>query len=42
MDPILDMGRTMINVNGAMVSSITVGKSLGKIDKEVFSKKNIS
>ena len=41
-DPILDMGRTMINVNGAMVSSITVGKSLGKIDKEVFSKKNIS
>lgn len=29
----------MINVNGAMVSSITVGKSLGKIDKEVFSKK---
>lgn len=41
-DPILDMGRTMINVNGAMVSSITVGKSLGKVDKEVFSKKNIS
>ena len=41
-DPILDMGRTMINVNGAMVSSITVGKSLGKIDKEIFSKKNIS
>ncbi len=41
-DPILDMGRTMINVNGAMVSSITVGKSLGKINKEVFSKKNIS
>ena len=38
-DPILDMGRTMINVNGAMVSSITVGKSLGKVDKEVFSKK---
>lgn len=29
----------MINVNGAMVSSITVGKSLGKIDKEVFGKK---
>ena len=40
-DPILDMGRTMINVNGATTASIAVGKSLGKLDKEVFNSKNI-
>ncbi|CEO33640.1 cation:dicarboxylate symporter family transporter [Paraclostridium sordellii] len=40
-DPILDMGRTMINVNGATTVSIAVGKSLGKLDKEVFNSKNI-
>ncbi|MFR4766504.1 MAG: cation:dicarboxylate symporter family transporter [Paraclostridium sordellii] len=38
-DPILDMGRTMINVNGATTASIAVGKSLGKLDKEVFNSK---
>lgn len=39
-DPILDMGRTMINVNGATTSSIVVGNSLGKLDKEIFNSKN--
>ncbi|MBO3446227.1 cation:dicarboxylase symporter family transporter [Clostridium sp. CCUG 7971] len=39
-DPILDMGRTMINVNGATTTAITVGNSLGKIDKETFNKNN--
>ena len=39
-DPILDMGRTMINVNGASVTSIAVGNSLGKIDKDVYNRKN--
>ena len=39
-DPILDMGRTMINVNSASVTAITVANSLGKLDKEVFNKKN--
>lgn len=39
-DPILDMGRTMINVNGATTTAITVGNSLGKLDKETFNKKN--
>ena len=29
-DPILDMGRTMLNVSGTMVSAITVNKSLSK------------
>ena len=35
-DPILDMGRTMLNVNGATTTAVTVGSSLGKIDKEIF------
>ncbi|MEF9991987.1 MAG: cation:dicarboxylase symporter family transporter [Romboutsia sp.] len=35
-DPILDMGRTMLNVNGATVTAITVGSSLGKLDKEIY------
>lgn len=39
-DPILDMGRTMINVNGASVTAITVANSLGKLDKNLFNKKN--
>ncbi len=37
-DPILDMGRTMINVNGGMTTAVLVGKSLGKLDKEIFDK----
>ena len=37
-DPILDMGRTMLNVNGTTVTAITVAKSLNKIDKEKFNK----
>ena len=35
-DPILDMGRTMLNVNGAMTSAITVASSLDKVDKKIF------
>ena len=29
-DPILDMGRTLLNVSGTMVSAITVNKSISK------------
>ena len=32
-DPILDMGRTMLNVNGAMASTIAVANSFNEIDK---------
>lgn len=35
-DPILDMGRTMLNVNGASVISITVSNSLNKLNREKF------
>lgn len=33
-DPILDMGRTMLNVNGSMVATVAVAKSIGKIGEE--------
>lgn len=32
-DPILDMGRTMLNVNGSMTSAVTIANSFNKIDK---------
>lgn len=35
-DPILDMGRTMLNVNGTMVTAVTVANSFGDIDKHKF------
>ena len=35
-DPILDMGRTMLNVNGAMTTAVVVGKSMDQIDEDVF------
>lgn len=40
-DPILDMGRTMINVNGATTTAITVGSSLGKVDKGIFNSNKV-
>lgn len=41
-DPILDMGRTMLNVNGATTTAVAVGKSLKKLDKEVFNGTSVS
>lgn len=35
-DPILDMARTALNVDGAMVSAVTVAKSFNELEKEVF------
>ena len=35
-DPILDMGRTMLNVNGSMASTITVANSFNEIDKDAI------
>ena len=35
-DPILDMGRTMLNVNGTNVTAVIVAKSNKKLDKEKF------
>lgn len=41
-DPILDMGRTMLNVNGSTTTAVIVGKSLKKLDKEVFNGTSVS
>lgn len=35
-DPILDMGRTMLNVNGTSVTAVSVARSLNKLDKDIF------
>lgn len=35
-DPIIDMGRTMLNVNGTMVTAVTVANGLDSIDKEKY------
>lgn len=35
-DPILDMGRTMLNVNGTLTTAVLVGKSFDKIDQDVY------
>lgn len=35
-DPILDMGRTMLNVNGTSVTAVSVARSLNKLDKNIF------
>ena len=35
-DPIIDMGRTMINVNGTMVTAVTVAKKFQSIDEKIY------
>ncbi|HAX73737.1 MAG TPA: sodium:dicarboxylate symporter [Firmicutes bacterium] len=35
-DPILDMGRTMLNVNGTLTAGVVLGKSFNQIDKTIF------
>ncbi len=35
-DPILDMARTALNVDGSMVTAVTVAKSFNGLDKDVF------
>lgn len=40
-DPIVDMARTMINVNGAMISAICVDKELGTLDVAKYNAKKV-
>ncbi len=35
-DPIIDMGRTMLNVSGTLISATTVANTSGKLDKSVL------
>ncbi len=39
-DPILDMARTALNVDGAMVAAVTVANGFNELDKEVFNTDN--
>ena len=39
-DPILDMGRTMINVNGTMASAVITSSITGDLDKDIFNSDN--
>ena len=40
-DPIIDMGRTFLNVSGALTNAMMVDKMLGKVDMEQFKDMNI-
>lgn len=35
-DPIVDMGRTLLNVTGALTNAMIVDKTLGQVDMDVF------
>ncbi len=35
-DPIIDMGRTMLNVSGTLITATTVARTEQKLDKQVF------
>lgn len=37
-DPIIDMGRTMLNVSGSMSNALVVDKIMGTLDEEAFKK----
>lgn len=39
-DPIIDMPRTMLNVNGTMITATTVARSIGALDKNMFDGEN--
>jgi len=38
-DPLLDMPRTFLNINGTTTTAITVGKSMNQLDTQVFNAK---
>lgn len=40
-DPILDMGRTFLNINGAMTISLIVDKSLNNLNMEIYNNKDL-
>jgi hypothetical protein len=40
-EPLIDMGRTALNVSGAMISGLVSGKIMNEVDMEVYSAKNM-
>lgn len=41
-EPLIDMGRTALNVSGSMTAGVVTAKILGEIDTDVYSSENIS
>ncbi|MDQ0362631.1 cation:dicarboxylate symporter family transporter [Breznakia pachnodae] len=41
-DPLIDMGRTLLNVSGSMANAIAVDRSLGTIDMDVYRNNEIT
>lgn len=43
-EPVIDMGRTMVNVNGTMLAGVVSSKTMGELDTEVYNSalKNMS
>ena len=39
-EPLIDMGRTAVNVSGAMTSGFVSGRILGDVDMDVFNNKD--
>lgn len=37
-EPLIDMGRTALNVSGSMVSGVVASKALGELDKDTYNK----
>ena len=35
-EPLIDMGRTMVNVSGSMVAGLVTGKTMGEIDMKIY------
>jgi L-cystine uptake protein TcyP (sodium:dicarboxylate symporter family) len=40
-EPLIDMGRTALNVSGAITSGVLTSKATGEFDKEVYQQQNI-
>jgi uncharacterized protein len=40
-EPLIDMGRTALNVSGAMTSGILTSKATGEFEKEVYQQQNV-
>ena len=40
-EPLIDMGRTALNVNDSMLSGVVTGKILGELDTDIYNDKEL-
>ena len=40
-EPLIDMGRTALNVNGSMTAGVVTSQVLGQTDKRIFEQDNV-